>query len=71
MERLIGLGHPVNIRDATGWLPIHDASIHGRLEIVNILINNGANVNDRGGSGCEGKLMVFLFNYGEAFDSLM
>lgn len=57
MERLIAKGHPVNVRDNAGWLPLHEACIHGRLEIANILINNGANVNDRGGSNCDGKCL--------------
>ncbi|XP_047026936.1 tonsoku-like protein [Helicoverpa zea] len=54
VERLIAQGHPVNIRDNAGWLPLHEACIHGHVEIVNILINSGANVNDRGGSNCDG-----------------
>ncbi|KAH9638989.1 hypothetical protein HF086_000915 [Spodoptera exigua] len=54
VERLIAQGHPVNIRDNAGWLPLHEACIHGHTEVVNILINNGANVNDRGGSNCDG-----------------
>ncbi|KAI8426426.1 hypothetical protein MSG28_005269 [Choristoneura fumiferana] len=54
VERLIAKGHPVNIRDNAGWLPLHEACIHGHLEIANILINSGANINDRGGSNCDG-----------------
>ncbi|KAJ2944215.1 hypothetical protein O0L34_g18194 [Tuta absoluta] len=54
VERLLAKGHPVNVRDNAGWLPLHEACIHGRLEVANILINNGANVNDRGGSNCDG-----------------
>lgn len=55
VERLIAQGHPVNIRDNAGWLPLHEACIHGHIEVVNILINNGANVNDRGGANCDGE----------------
>uniref|UniRef100_A0A2A4JT97 Uncharacterized protein n=1 Tax=Heliothis virescens TaxID=7102 RepID=A0A2A4JT97_HELVI len=54
VERLIAQGHPVNIRDNAGWLPLHEACIHGHVEVANILINSGANVNDRGGSNCDG-----------------
>lgn len=54
LERLLAKGHPVNIRDNAGWLPLHEACIHGHLEIANMLIHNGANVNDRGGSNCDG-----------------
>ncbi|KAJ8713327.1 hypothetical protein PYW07_013697 [Mythimna separata] len=54
VERLIAQGHPVNIRDNAGWLPLHEACIHGHVDVANILINSGANVNDRGGSNCDG-----------------
>ncbi|RVE50626.1 hypothetical protein evm_004750 [Chilo suppressalis] len=54
VERLLAKGHPVNIRDNAGWMPLHEACIHGHVEIANILINNGANINDRGGSNCDG-----------------
>ncbi|XP_075979045.1 tonsoku-like protein [Anticarsia gemmatalis] len=54
VERLLGKGHPVNIRDNAGWLPLHEACIHGHIDIANILINHGANVNDRGGTNCDG-----------------
>ncbi|GBP19352.1 Tonsoku-like protein [Eumeta japonica] len=54
LERLLGNGHPVNIRDNAGWLPLHEACIHGHLEIANILIDHGAHINDRGGANCEG-----------------
>lgn len=55
VERLLAKGHPVNVRDNAGWLPLHEACIHGRLEVANVLINHGANVNDRGGANCDGK----------------
>uniref|UniRef100_A0A1Y1NAZ6 Tonsoku-like protein n=2 Tax=Photinus pyralis TaxID=7054 RepID=A0A1Y1NAZ6_PHOPY len=54
VKRLITQRHPVNIRDNCGWLPIHEACICGQLEIVRLLIDNGASINDRGGTLCEG-----------------
>ncbi|CAK1550600.1 unnamed protein product [Leptosia nina] len=54
VERLLAQGHPVNIRDNAGWLPLHEACIHGHVEVANLLINHGANVNDRGGANCDG-----------------
>lgn len=60
VERLIAQGHPVNIRDHAGWLPLHEACIHGHVEVANILINNGANINDRGGSTCEGMYSICI-----------
>ncbi|XP_047534869.1 tonsoku-like protein isoform X1 [Vanessa atalanta] len=54
VERLLGKGHPVNVRDNAGWLPLHEACIHGRLEVGRLLIRHGASVNDRGGVNCDG-----------------
>ncbi|XP_050669315.1 tonsoku-like protein [Leptidea sinapis] len=54
VERLIAQGHPVNVSDNAGWLPIHEACINGHIEVVDILINHGANINDRGGANCDG-----------------
>lgn len=51
----------MNIRDNAGWLPLHEACIHGHIEVVNILINNGANVNDRGGANCDGEYFEIIF----------
>ena len=47
-------GHQVNVRDYSGWLPIHEAANHGYVEIVEHLIDKGAKINDRGGDSCEG-----------------
>lgn len=55
VEKLLGQGHVVNIRDNAGWLPIHEACICGHLEIVQMLVEKGAAINDRGGVKCEGK----------------
>ena len=63
VERLIAKGHPVNIRDNAGWLPLHEACIHGHTEIVNILVNSGANINDRGGVNCDGEEKHIYFLY--------
>lgn len=54
VEKLIEMGHPVNPRDNAGWLPIHEAANHGHTEIVQYLIDHGANFNDRGGDLCGG-----------------
>ncbi|OWR44254.1 hypothetical protein KGM_207311 [Danaus plexippus plexippus] len=58
-ERLLAQGHPVNARDHAGWLPLHEAAIHGHYDIAKILINNGASVNDRGGSQCDGITPIY------------
>lgn len=54
VRRLIDQGHPVNVRDHAGWLPLHEAANHGFTEIVDLLLDNGATINDKGGTGCEG-----------------
>ncbi|KPI91757.1 Tonsoku-like protein [Papilio xuthus] len=54
VERLLSKGHPVNVRDNAGWLPLHEACIHGHLEVAHMLIQYGANVNDKGGVNCDG-----------------
>lgn len=54
VSHLIEQGHPVNIRDNCGWLPLHEACIHGRFDIVKLLLDKGAAINDRGGTQCEG-----------------
>ena len=55
-------GHPVNIRDNAGWLPIHEACIHGHKAVVELLIKNGAHINDRGGNQCDGILSMYYIS---------
>lgn len=53
VKRLLNSGHPLNIRDHVGWLPLHEAANHGFLEVVTLLLENGgtATINDR---ACDG-----------------
>lgn len=37
----------VNIQDAAGWTPAHNASIHGRTEFLKVLLDNGADMDAR------------------------
>ncbi|XP_064410086.1 tonsoku-like protein [Latimeria chalumnae] len=53
-QYLVEKGHPVNPRDYCGWTPLHEACNHGHLEIVQLLLDHGVNINDPGGSKCEG-----------------
>lgn len=54
VQLLLEQGHPVNPRDYCGWTPLHEACNHGYEEIVAVLLERGANVNDTGGSMCDG-----------------
>lgn len=38
-------------------MPLHEAANHGYTEIVELLLDSGATINDKGGTGCEGKLI--------------
>ena len=44
----------MNVRDNCGWTPLHEACNYGNVEIVKLLMEHGAAVNDRGGKHCEG-----------------
>ncbi|XP_041711447.2 tonsoku-like protein isoform X2 [Coregonus clupeaformis] len=54
VQYLVEQGHPVNPRDYCGWTPLHEASNHGHTDVVALLLERGANINDGGGSLCEG-----------------
>lgn len=54
VRHLIELGHPLNVRDNCGWLPLHEACNNGHYEVVKFLLEKGAAINDRGGTLCNG-----------------
>ncbi len=47
-------GCSVKVRDHAGWTPLHEVCNRGYLEIAELLIKHGADVDDRGGKDCEG-----------------
>lgn len=51
---LLKQGHSVNAGDALGWTALHEASNYGHVDIVNVLLDYGADINNRGGPCCEG-----------------
>ena len=56
VKELVKKGHPINVPDTAGWLPLHEACNYGHLEVVKFLLSVGAKsrINDRGGRECEG-----------------
>ena len=44
---LLGQGLQVNGRDARGYTALHAAAYTGRLDIVQLLVENGADINDQ------------------------
>lgn len=53
VKRLLAAGHPINVRDNVGWMPLHEAANHGFKEIVALLLENGGTsvINDRAENG--------------------
>ncbi|XP_043279240.1 tonsoku-like protein isoform X2 [Venturia canescens] len=54
VTKLLELNHPTEVRDHCGWTPLHEAANHGHVEIAELLIKSGANVDDPGGPMCGG-----------------
>ncbi|XP_077395947.1 tonsoku-like protein [Festucalex cinctus] len=54
VQCLLEQGHPVNPKDYCGWTPLHEASNYGHYDIVAMLLDRGANINDPGGDLCKG-----------------
>ncbi|XP_076449384.1 tonsoku-like protein [Babylonia areolata] len=54
VRTLLAEGHPVNVRDHCGWTPLHEAANHNYPAIVEVLLDVGADINDRGGAECNG-----------------
>lgn len=54
VKSFISKGHPTEIKDTCGWLPIHEAANVGSYEIVKILVEDGnCNVNAKSGENSD------------------
>jgi NF-kappa-B inhibitor-like protein 2 len=47
-------GHPVNVQDNSGWIPLHEAANNNWYDITEYLLKHGADINHRGGPKCQG-----------------
>lgn len=47
-------GHPVNVQDNSGWIPLHEAANNNWYDITEYLLQHGADIDHRGGPQCEG-----------------
>ncbi|XP_063990690.1 tonsoku-like protein [Diachasmimorpha longicaudata] len=54
VQELLDQGHSVNCRDYCGWTPLHEAANYGYIEIAELLLKHGADINDPGGPQCGG-----------------
>merc|ERR1712176_1168389 len=53
------LGHLVNAKDSNGWTPLHEGARGGHEEVVKLLIEKGADVNERT-NGSNGKTPLYI-----------
>ena len=44
----------MNARDFCGWIPLHEACNHGHTDVVSVLLDGNANIDDPGGPHCNG-----------------
>ncbi|MBI1833018.1 MAG: ankyrin repeat domain-containing protein [Planctomycetes bacterium] len=49
-QRALAEGASVHEHDEIGWAPIHHAAAHGHPAMVEFLLDQGANINDRDGN---------------------
>jgi ankyrin repeat protein len=38
-------GANINVKDNNGWTPLHEATLNGHKQLVDLLIKNGADIN--------------------------
>lgn len=50
-EMLVAHGADVNARQAGGWTPLHQAAIHGQVDLATLLLDHGADINAKAENG--------------------
>lgn len=68
-EELIRRGSPVNQRDADGLTPFLLASSSGRVDLIELLAQNGADVKIRDGYNRSAKEIAVFHRQGEVLES--
>lgn len=60
----------VNAKDSNGWTPLHESVRGGHEEIVRVLVEKGANINDKT-SGVNGKSALYIAKEVHGEDSVI
>lgn len=50
-KRLVARGADVKATQAGGWTPLHQAAMHGQVDLATLLLDHGADVNAKGENG--------------------
>eukprot|EP00573_Skeletonema_grethae_P003745 CAMPEP_0201693678 /NCGR_PEP_ID=MMETSP0578-20130828/6193_1 /ASSEMBLY_ACC=CAM_ASM_000663 /TAXON_ID=267565 /ORGANISM="Skeletonema grethea, Strain CCMP 1804" /LENGTH=527 /DNA_ID=CAMNT_0048179245 /DNA_START=141 /DNA_END=1724 /DNA_ORIENTATION=- len=45
------LGHLIDAKDSNGWTPLHEGARGGHIEVVKLLVDKGANINEKTKNG--------------------
>jgi len=71
LTEIVGkLEHLVNAKDANGWTPLHESVRSGHEEIVRVLVEKGANINDKT-AGVNGKSALYIAKEVHGEDSII
>ena len=67
VQKLLDLGVPVDVREHKGGTPLYEATRRGQLDVMKLLLKNGADVDDAGQEGlCTPLCLAAEYNQVEA-----